>query len=138
MPLDPNLGPNIRPASRSNLRRGAFLFQIDGAGSPPATGIKGDLVIPYAGVITRWTLIADVSGSMVVDLWKDTYANYPPVAGDSITASAKPTISSALKGQSSNLTGWTTAVAVGDVIRVNLDYVSSITRATLVIEITRD
>jgi len=53
-------------------------------------------------------------GDAVIDLWKDTYANFPPTSADTITASARPTLSSAVKGQSSTLTGWTTAVAAGD------------------------
>ena len=32
------------------------------------------------------------SGSIVIDVWKDTYANFPPIVADTITASAKPTL----------------------------------------------
>lgn len=100
-------------------------FIIDGGGATITTGVKGDLHIPFDCTILEWTLLADQSGSIVVDIWKDTYANYPPVVGDSITASAKPTISSAAKGQSSTLTGWTTAIAAGDTLRFNVDSVTT-------------
>ncbi len=83
-------------------------FVIDGGGAAIATGIKGDLEIPFACTINQVTLLADQSGSIVVDIWKDTYANYPPTGADSITASAKPTISAAAKSQDATLTGWTT------------------------------
>jgi hypothetical protein len=72
-------------------------FVIDGGGSAIAAGIKGDLQIPFACAIEQVTLLADQSGSIVIDIWKDTYANAPPTVADSITASAKPTISSAAK-----------------------------------------
>src|SRR5262245_18801188 len=79
----------------------------------------------FGFTIVGWTLLADQSGSLVVDIWKDTYANYPPTGADSITASAKPTISTATKAQSGTLTGWTTSVSAGDVLRFNVDSVTS-------------
>jgi molecular chaperone DnaK (HSP70) len=115
----------------------SLTFVIDGGGSAISTGIKGDITIPFACTITEWTLLADVSGSIVVDVWKDTYANYPPTVADTITASAKPTVSSAVKGQSSTLTGWTTAVAAGDTIRFNVDSATTITRVTLSLKCTK-
>jgi hypothetical protein len=51
------------------------------------TGIKGDVVVDFACTINSVTLLADVAGAIVVDIWKDAYANFPPVAGDKITAS---------------------------------------------------
>lgn len=108
---------------------------IDGAGATIATGLKGFLPIDYACTILQWTLLGDQSGSIVVDIWKDTYANYPPVVGDSITASAKPTITTATKGQSSTLTGWTTAIAAGDILGFNVDSVTSMQRVTLALKV---
>ncbi len=103
-------------------------FVIDGGGSVISTGVKGDIEVPYNCTITAARILADQSGSIVVNLWKDTYANYPPVVGDKITASAPPTISSATKSQDSTLTGWTTTVTAGDIIRFNVDSCSTITR----------
>ncbi|MBU2060165.1 MAG: hypothetical protein KKB38_20840, partial [Gammaproteobacteria bacterium] len=93
----------------SNL--GAVTFIIDGGGSAITTGLKGFIELPWAGTIERVSLLADQSGSIVIDIWKDTYANFPPTDADSITASAPPTISSATKAEDETLTGWTTAVS---------------------------
>lgn len=93
--------------------------------------------IPFACTITGWEMVADVSGSVVVDIWKDTYANYPPAVGDTITGSAKPTITTATKAQSSTLTGWTTSLAAGDYLEVNVDSVTTITNVTLTLIVTR-
>ena len=112
-------------------------FVIDGGGVVLTTGVKGDLMIPFACTINEWTLLADQSGSVVVDIWKDTYANFPPTVADVITASAKPTISSATKGQSSTLTGWTTSIAAGDTLRFNVNSVTTIQRVTLTLKVTR-
>lgn len=116
---------------------GAIAFVIDGAGTAITTGVKGDLEVPFACTILGWTLMADQSGSVVVDVWKDAYANFPPVVGDSITASAKPTISGAAKAQSSTLTGWSTSVSAGDILRFNVDSVATCQRVTLSLKVKK-
>lgn len=115
----------------------SITFLISGGGSTVATGIAGDLTIPFNCTITEWTLLADQTGSVVVDIWKDTYANYPPTVADTITGSAKPTISAGVKGQSSTLTGWTTTITAGDTLRFNVDSASLITRVTLSLKVKR-
>lgn len=112
-------------------------FVIDGGGSAITTGIKGDLVVDFACTITAVTTLADQSGSIVVDIWKDTYTNFPPIVGDSITASAKPTLSAATKSQDTTLTGWTTSVVAGDVLRFNVDSITSCTRVTVALKVKR-
>lgn len=112
-------------------------FIIDGGGSTITTGIKGDIAVDFGGTITQVTMLADQSGSIVVDIWKDTYANYPPTDADSITASAVPTISTATKSKDSTLTGWTTTITAGDTLRFNVDSVTSITRVIVVLRVTR-
>ena len=104
---------------------------IDGGGSAIATGVKGYVTIPFAwSDITEAILLADQSGSIVVDVWKDTYANYPPVDADSITASAPMTISSATKSRDTTLTGWTKTGSAGDVLGFNVDSATTVTRVT--------
>lgn len=112
-------------------------FVIDGGGSPPATGVAGDIEIPFNCTISAVTLLADQSGSIVVDIWKDTYANYPPTDADSITAAAVPTINAATKGQDNTLTGWTTAITAGDILRFNVDSVATITKVTISLKLLR-
>ena len=112
-------------------------FIIDGGGSAITTGIKGDVEIPYDCTIEQVTMLADVSGSAVVDLWVDTYANFPPTDADTITASAVPTISSATKSQDATLTGWTTALNQGDTLRFNVDSAATITRLTISLKLKR-
>ena len=112
-------------------------FVIDGGGSAITTGIKGDLIVDFACTINSATLLADQSGSIVIDIWKDTYANFPPTVADTITAAAKPTLSAALKSQDTTLTGWTTAIAAGATLRFNVDSVATIQRCTLSLKVTR-
>jgi hypothetical protein len=121
----------------SNQKIVTIPFIIDGGGSAITTGIKGDIQIDFACTINAVTLLADQSGSIVVDIWKDTYANYPPVVGDSITASAKPTISSATKSTDSTLTGWTTSITAGDTLRFNVDSITTCTRVLVSLKVTK-
>ena len=110
---------------------------IDGGGSAISTGVKGDVLLPFSGTITEATLLADQSGDIVVDLWLQAYASFPPTVAQTITASAKPTIAADVKSRDSTLTGWTTAFAAGDVLRINVDSAATITRATLSLSVTR-
>lgn len=115
----------------------AITFQINGGGSPLTTGVAGDIMIPFAATITQWTLLADQTGSVVVNVWKNIFASYPPTSGNKITASAPPTITTAAAAQSSTLTGWTTTISAGDTLRFNVDSVTTITRVTLVLTVTK-
>lgn len=114
-----------------------LIFVKDNNSVAIPTGIQGDIHVPFACTITGIFLFADATGSIVIDLWKDTYANYPPTVADTITASAKPTLSSASKATDTTLTGWTTSVAAGDIIRVNVDSATTVTRFTLAIRVKR-
>lgn len=116
---------------------GSFGITVDGGGSVIPTGLRGFVVMPYSGTITEWTIIGDQSGSAVIDIWKVAYAGMPPDIGDSITASAKPTLTSSQTAQSSTLTGWTTSVTSGDVIAFNVNSASTVTRLNLSIKITK-
>jgi hypothetical protein len=113
-------------------------FMIDGGGSVISTGIAGWLAAPFACTIKAVRLLADQSGAIKVDIWKDTYANYPPTDADSITASAVPEIAaSGVKDEDTTLTGWTTAVAKGDILYYNVDSVATIERCLVVLEIDK-
>ena len=112
-------------------------FIIDGGGSAITTGEKGHLEIPFACTITQVTMLADVSGSIVVDIWKNTYALFPPADANSITSTTPPTISAAQKSQDSTLTGWTTSIAAGDILAFNVDSVATVTRVTISIRATK-
>jgi hypothetical protein len=111
---------------------------IDGAGAVITTGVKGYLSMPVAGTWKKWRLLSiDASataGSIVVDIWKDTYANYPPTVADTITAAAKPTLSAVNKNEDSALAGWVTTFAAGDILGFNVDSAGTVTKVALVLE----
>lgn len=108
---------------------------IDGGGSVITTGVKGFIRVTKACTITAATLLSTdasaTAGSIVIDVWKDSYANYPPTVADTITASAKPTLSSSNKSEDTTLTGWTTSISAGNILGFNVDSASTVTRVTL-------
>lgn len=113
---------------------GSTGITVDGGGGVITTGVKGYISIPYSGTITGWTIFSDVSGSCVIDTWKDTYANFPPTVADTIWGGSKPTLSSAQKNQA---TGLSIAVTQGDVFAYNVDSATTVTRVNLTINITK-
>lgn len=109
-------------------------FVIDGGGSVPALGVYGQINMPVAGTITGWILTADASGSAVVDVLRSTYSGFPTTA--SLASSDKPTLSSVQKNENLAVSVWTTAVAAGDQIQINLNSVTTCKRLNLTIIIT--
>jgi len=120
-----------------NLPVASITFIIDGATAEITTGIKGALEIPFACTINRVTLLADQSGSIVIDIWKQAYADYPPEDAQSITAAAPPTLTAAAMSQDSTLTDWTTAIAAGDVLMFNVDSITTCTWVILSLKVTK-
>lgn len=117
----------------ANNQAEAIDTAMQGNGDVLTTGILvgADWRAPFNMTITGWYLFADQTGSLVVDVWKDTFANYPPTVADTITAAAKPTLSSAITNSNTSLGTWTTSISTGDVLRFNIDSCSTITYAVL-------
>lgn len=116
----------------------AIIWAADASGSPLSAGAIGFIQIPHTCVITSWTLIGDATGSVVVDVYKGQLADIPTLSVvDKITGSAKPTITAAQYATSSTLTGWDTLINEGDVLKFNIDSVSSFTRLTIVLNVTK-
>lgn len=116
----------------------AIVFVIDGGTLAITTGVKGSLQVPFAFQIVSWSILADAAGAIVVDVWRCAENDYPPVAAGSIAGSAKPTIlASAQKASSESLNGWATVLQAGDVLRFNVDSISTIKRATVTLSAVR-
>lgn len=121
----------------TNIKTLTITFIIDGGGSAITTGEKGHLEIPFACTITGWTILADQSGSIVVDVWKDTYALFPPTVGDTIAGTEKPTLATAQKNQDLDLTTWTTAIAAGDVLAFYVESITTVERVTISLKVVK-
>lgn len=104
---------------------------IDGGGTAPQVDTKCYVRVQYSGTIKSWHIFGDVSGSCVIDVWKDTYANYPPTVADTIAGTEKPTLSSAIKNEDTTLSTWTTSVSEGDILCFNVDSATTLTKIYL-------
>lgn len=76
------------------------------------TYTTGPVEVPYDMTLQQVEMVAQPitgqsTGSIVLDVWADTYANWPPTGADSICGSGtKPTISSALKSNDTDISDW--------------------------------
>jgi len=115
---------------------------IDGAGMAIVAGLKGYLFVDFACTVNQWTVVGDETGSIVIDIWACTYAQFDsgathPVVGDSIAGSGLPTLASATKAQAAP-TGWgTTTLAAGTVLGIYVASCTSIKRVTLAHKVTK-
>lgn len=116
---------------------GAIEVVFDNSGVEIEDNSHIEVLVPKAITITGAYAFADTSGSISVDVWKDTIANYPPTNADSICASAPITLSSATNSTDTTLTGWTTSVAALSVLKFVVESCTTITKCTIVLTFTR-
>lgn len=128
-------GTVISSTPAANIR--TIGISVDGGGVVLTSGVKGDIYVPFACTITGVTLLSDTDGSVVIDIWKNVFANYPPTDADSITGGNEPELSTADTYQDTTLTGWTTAISAGDTLRFNIDgSPATLTRVVLQLTVT--
>jgi hypothetical protein len=103
----------------------SFNFQVvigDGI-SPITTGVKGDFEVPYNCEVVGWTIIESTGnpGTLVVDIWRDSYSSFPPTVSDSICGTEKPTTPGITRGKDDTLMTWYTRLYKGDILRYNVE-----------------
>jgi hypothetical protein len=118
---------NIRPTTIGGTIQGFGVALTPGEQDPP-------IYAPFSGTIVAYSLAADQVGSAQVDVWVDTTV---PTVADSIVASAPLVLTAARNVYSTTLTGWTTAISAGDIIKFNLDSASTITALNIQLWIQR-
>jgi hypothetical protein len=129
---DPSGGTGWTSWTPSNQNAVGLEFVLGDGVTPLQVGTQTWLEIPFACTIQRWTVLADQSGSIDLNVWKAPYSSYPPTSGNSITGGSDPNLSSAVKSQSATPPpSWTTSVSAGDIIKVNVASATNVTRVTL-------
>lgn len=119
------------PPGPAGVSEGSLNFVIDGGTNVITTGQKGWVEWGFDALITGWTILGDVVGSIVVDVWKDSYGNFQPTVADSIAGTEKPTLTTAIKNQDLSLTSFQTTVVEGDIWAFNVDSVTSVKKVTI-------
>lgn len=89
-----------------------------------------DFVVPYDMTISGWTMLADQSGDVELDVRQSSVVGFPPDSGDSIVGGSAPTLSST---SINSATGLSWSLTEGNIVRVIVDTssVASVTRVTL-------
>jgi hypothetical protein len=99
----------------------------DGTTAPIPTGRKGDIEVPVNCQLKSWTALltnisGSTSGSIVIDVYRSDYTNYPVTSASSISGSAtKVTVINATKAQDNTLVNWSPNLTKGDILSFNVD-----------------
>jgi hypothetical protein len=131
--IDTVNGSTVSLAFSDNI--GTIGVSLDGGGSALSAGGTWYVPVPYDGSIVSWTLTADTTGSMVIDVKKCAGFSCDPTT--SIAGTEKPTLSSVWANEDPTLSSWTTTVTAGDKFGFVLDSASTVTKATLVIKVNK-
>lgn len=112
---------------------------LDGGGSVIAPGQSVKVEVSGPATITEARLLGDVSGSLSVQVWRSTYAEWDgnPVDGGG-TLLGTLTMSGAVKLTDSTLTGWTKTLADEDILTfVVTGTPSAVSNATIALKVTK-
>lgn len=128
-------GTGAAPAFADDVATLTFLIPT---GVLAAGAVEGALHIDFDCTITQVTLLAgDSAGDLTIDIWKDSYANYPATDDDSICGGNEPSISSGIKMQDSTLTDWTTSLSAGDHVKFYVDDLDTLTWVLIAIKVKK-
>ena len=130
---------SVNTLLNTSVKTGSCAVIFDGQGGVISNGKIAYAQVPYNGTLTSWTLVAAQSGSCTITVFKDTYANYPPVTTADDIYSVQPALASAIRNQ--NLTptyvGSQATVTAGDWIGFTISGVTTVTWVNLSISITK-
>lgn len=116
-------------------------YVVDGGGAQIGTGLVGFVQVPFASLISQVDLIADQTGSVVLDIWKCAYSVYnpptTPSVANTITGISIPTITSGVKYQDSSLSSWNVVINAGDILAFHVNSLTNITRLIICLSVTK-
>lgn len=115
-------------ASAADLTR-TVNYVVDSGSIAMLPGDKGTVSIDVNGTIENLTIFSDQVGNLTLDILKSDFDTFPTFT--SIVGGVYPSFTNGQKIRDDNLTGWTTAVAAGDVIKFQVVGVSDINRFTV-------
>jgi hypothetical protein len=122
----------------SSSSLGSFGTSVNNGTNVVTLGQKGYVKMPYPGTITDWSIMANQTGNVVIDLWKTTFAAFPPTVSNSILNGNYLTLSNQQSKLDPILTGWTsTSFLAGDVFTFNILSADTITNLNLTINVLK-
>lgn len=120
----------------------SIIYEMNGGGGPLATVVQGYITVPFNATITGAEMLATNSGSLQMDIWRCTFAQFDagmthPVSSDSICNGVLPTISSDVK-TSTNVSGWNKTLSQNDVLAFVVVSDTNIGNATITLTLSRN
>lgn len=113
-------------------------FSVDNGSTVLATGQQvATQYIPFACTIAGWVIMGSPSGSVSLIVEKATASGSGYSAWSAISGTEKPALSSAERASDLTLTTWTTALAAGDYLRINVESATTVTHVDLLIIVRR-
>jgi hypothetical protein len=122
------------PAASNNSQ---IIYIIDGGGATITTGLKGSLEIPFNCNVVSWTLLADQTGSITMNIFNESYSTWGPALPrtNPINFVSVPQLNSASKN---NITlGTEVQIASGNILSFNVFSSSSVTRLTVCLKVLK-
>ena len=105
-------------------------FVLDNGSIDITAGSKGYLNIDVTGEIESWMLVSENTGTIVVDIFKTTYAQFPN-GFTSIVGSEFPRLTNQAKNKDDNLSTWNTQITAGDILDFRVSSCSGITKCSV-------
>jgi hypothetical protein len=134
-------GPDLFQDRSWHAPYSAIGIRLTGAnGAALRPGRKAHQSVPCDGQIVGYRIVANAVGSIVFDIYRTSYANFPPLVRDSVSpvASARPSLNNAQANQDFRLYGWLPTLTKEDVLAYEVLSCSGINSATLSLLIARN
>jgi hypothetical protein len=121
------------------LTKKCITVTIDNGAVAITPGVKCNFKLPYNFTVSKVTAVAetvsgDGVGDITIDVWKSTFAAFPPTAGNSVTGATPIRITNSNKSQDASLVDWNKAWLVDEMLRFNVVSCVDIKRVELFID----
>lgn len=100
-------------------------------------GAQADILIPFKGRIQSVHVQADRVGNITIDIWKTSFATFPPAGTQSIVGTNPPKIVSGQTYEDLVLTGWTTLVEKNSTLFFVITDIATIQHVVLVLKMMK-
>jgi len=115
-----------------------IVFVIDGGGSVISTGLRGSLEIPFNCNVVSWTILTDQNGTIGMNVYNENYSTWGSTLPRTNEISFGVPISITSSASKNNYTLITpTAIAASNILSYNVQTVSTITRASICLKVTK-
>ena len=113
---------HTHPAYTSGAINAIF---IAASGALIASGSILDVVVPFNCTLTGYTLLPNTSGAIIINVWKDTYANFPPTIADTLFSGGMILSGAGNKAQDNTLSTWNKTISTNDILRFSVSGAST-------------